>query len=313
MILGDPSLKTCSLPTPWDGGDTAARERSVLLIGPRAFYLLATTAESAVPVLYRADRFPTAIRDGWRELREMAGAATLGLAAVAQDATVFVLRSGPGFAVDWQPIGSAAVEASVQTGATSDLAPFTNRPAAGATVMREGIYVFGGRTTPRDVTRIPLERRSPNTPENLPAMTNGRVDAQALVHGNFIYLVGGNDDGKPAIERTRYPVSTDPARVVWDPLPAPPAEGGAIISAVVSRGKLWIVREEGQIQSMLLADIAPGNARGPLGSYDTTGLPRREGRQFHAGDALVLFGPGDARSRYGRPPSIPVLQHRRST
>ena len=60
-----------------------------------------------------------------------------------------------------------------------ELSNFASRPAAGVTVAQGGIYVFGGRFTPRDVVRIPLRNRAPSNPENLPQLRFGL--AQALV------------------------------------------------------------------------------------------------------------------------------------
>ncbi|TAK25956.1 MAG: hypothetical protein EPO26_01000 [Chloroflexota bacterium] len=254
----DDAMHMCELPTPWDAA-APPRLLSQILIAPRAFYLLSTDAVSDVPSLFRADRYPTAIRGGWRRVRQMNGPATIGLSAVAQDATIFALRSGPAFEVDWQPIGSTGAESSVRGGATLKLSSSPRAPV-GITVTRDTIYVFGGIGTETAVTRVPLKNRSPRTPEAAASLAYRRTGAVALVHDGYIYLVGGNDPGKPTIERSRQPLPDDPAKVLWEAMPEPPVEGGDINAAVFARGKFWLFRADGRVQTTQVASLAPGTA-----------------------------------------------------
>src|SRR5207245_994599 len=106
---------------------------------------------SATPLLWRADRIPTAIEGGWRFLRQTAGPADLGLSAVVMDRTVWMLRScgsvcltknvknkNAAFAVDWQPLATENQQILQPPGPTIDLGNDVQaREAAGVTATQD--------------------------------------------------------------------------------------------------------------------------------------------------------------------------------
>ncbi|HEV8636204.1 MAG TPA: hypothetical protein VG370_18435 [Chloroflexota bacterium] len=330
MPLGEKTLQTCELPTPDDWGSKPGewpRKHSVIQLGPRAFYIVSTADKAndldERPTLYRSDRFPRAIRGGWRVLREkLNGPAIYGLHAVVQNTTLFMLRSGPGYWVDWQPIQSTTAESIVPSGRKIPLArDDRGRPAAGVVVAEGHIYVFGGTETPNEVIRIPLRRGAPGTPEGLSQLPHTRVGSQALLHGRAIYLVGGNQPGEPTIERALAPAPGSPGVLTWERVPEPPPEGGAVIAAAFARGKLWIVRADGRVQTADLAELQPG--RGVF-TWDRT---IKRSRVVREGDVLDLdlpwsyTGPVDlqniavdakASATYPCVPSLPSSRDRRS-
>src|SRR5205823_12823091 len=128
-----------------------------LVLEPRAFYAIVTFPDPAdqttsVPLLWRADRIPTAIEGGWRFLRQTAGPADIGLSAVVMDRTVWMLRScgvcaknaNAAFAVDWQPLATENQQILQPPGPTIDLGRDVHqREAAGVTATQDALYVFG--------------------------------------------------------------------------------------------------------------------------------------------------------------------------
>jgi hypothetical protein len=288
--LGQTTIQTCELPTPdeWRQPGEWPRKHSVLLLGPRAFYLVSTAERpddrDERPTLYRADRFPRAIRGGWRVLRErLNGPAVNGLHAVVQNATLFMLRSGPGYWVDWQPIQSTTAESIVPSGRKIPLArDDRGRPAAGVLVADGYIYVVGGTETPNDVVRIPLKRGAPGTPEGLSQLPHTRVGSQALLHGRAIYLVGGNQPGDPTIERASVPAAGSPGVLRWERVPEPPPEGGPVIAAAFARGKMWLVRADGRVQTADVSELSPGRS---VFTWDPT---IERSRTVREGDVLDL-------------------------
>ena len=265
LPLHQRTSRTCVLPVPddWTAAGAVPRKFSVLLLGPRAFYLVSNAdAAPYVPTLYRADRFPTAIRGGWRALRNLRRQADEGIDAVVENTTLFLLRSDSqhGYEVDWQPIESTTAESIVPAGTTIHLADTAKRAAAGVAVAERAIHVFGGRFSERDVVRIPLRNRVPTEEEDLPPLNSNRIGGKALIHARSLYLVGGNESGRPTIERTSVPLSTNGSRIQWDAMPEPPSGDGEIIASTFAKGKLWIVRANGKVQSSNVAAIQPGKS-----------------------------------------------------
>jgi hypothetical protein len=83
----------------------------------------------------------------------------------------------------------------------------------------------------------------------------------ALIHGNTVYLVGGNQPGKPTIERGRIDRSGNIPTEAWEPLPDPKLPAGVkILTAAFARGKLWIFRDDGRVQAMKVNDTVPGKS-----------------------------------------------------
>jgi hypothetical protein len=265
-------------------------ELGTLVLGPRAFYAIVTFPDPAIgvdatiPYLFRADRIPTAMSGGWRLLRQTAGPADY-LSSVVMNRTVWMLRScgqdcldarkkgsNAAFAVDWQPLATENLQILQPPGPTIDLGDAVKpRPAAGVTATQEAIYVFGGQDTPKSATRIPLKNGTPGTPVQMRDLEGDRVGATALVHGTIVYLVGGNnpnDPTDPAIVRGKIEQRADPrtGAVIgniqkWEPLPPPKLNGAAITTAVFARGQLWIIRNDGWIQTMDVGAVAPGQSR----------------------------------------------------
>lgn len=323
---------------PWPIADPVARpaQFGVLVLGPRAFYAIVTVPdagrpETSVPLLYRADRVPTAIRGGWRFLRQTAGPADVGLSAAVVNSTVWMVRScgvcqglrgqGSAFSVDWQPLATENNEILRPPGPTIDLGTsVVPRPAAGVTATKDAIYVFGGRDTPRTATRIPLKSGSPQGPVKT-CDPNLRVDpcqsdlkndrgvdstdpavpnpSTALIHANTIYLVGGNQPGKPAIERGRIDRTGNVPTEAWEPVPDPYLPSGVkILTAVFARGKLWIFRDDGRIQAMKVTATVPGQSRIAWGT--TTALIQRN-KADGTPDAPIFLEP--------RPPQPIRVRH----
>jgi hypothetical protein len=330
MPLGARSLETCELPTPeeWQSDpDQSPRKHSVILLGPRAFYIVSTADRpndaDERPTLYRAERFPRPLRGGWRVLRQtLNGPAVDGLQAAVQNTTLFTLRSGPGYWVDYQPIQSTTAESIAPASLKIPLGNDDHgRPGAGVVVAEGYIYVFGGSASPKEVVRIPLRRGVPGMAEGLNELTGERQGAQALVHGRAIYLVGGNEPGKPTIERAAVPPAGSAGDLRWERVPEPPPDGGPIIAAAFARGKLWIVRADGRLQSADVANLQPGRA---VFTWDRS---IRTSRVVRPGDTLDLdlpwsyAGPVDlqniavevkASPSYPCAPALPSLRDRRN-
>jgi hypothetical protein len=292
LPLHERSYRTCVLPVPEDWTDAGADPRfsSVLLLGPRAFYLVSNADVAPhVPTLYRADRFPTAIRGGWRALRSLAGGANEGVDAVVENTTLFALRSdsGVGYQVDWQPIESTSAESITPPGTTITLAGTNGvrRPAAGVAVAEKAIYAFGGRFSEDSVVRIPLKNRVPSEIEDLPRLPNDRIGSRALIHARSLYLVGGNEPGKPVIERTAVPLAISNGRIQWDAMPDPPDPSDPIIASTIAKGRLWLVRESGHMQSTSAEAIQPGRTSIEWG----TSIRRQ--RTVQKGDSFTLALP----------------------
>jgi hypothetical protein len=103
----------------------------------------------------------------------------------------------------------------------------------------------------------------------MPPLPRDRRAASALVHGTTVYLVGGNNPGEPFIVRGKIEARNDPRTGVvlgniqrWEPLPDPALPAGvSISSAVFARGQLWIIRDDGWIQTMDVAEVMPGRSR----------------------------------------------------
>jgi len=213
------------------------------------------------PWLYRADRVPTAMRGGWKPLRHIAGPADLGLSAVAMNNTIWMLRSdsATGFNVDWQPVATENNEQLAPPGPTINLGPPSGtREAAGVTATKDAIYVFGGKSLPFEVLRIALVNGGPTPAQKLTSLRYAREGATALVHGSTVYLVGGNTNGGPAIERA--PILRDGTLGAWESFPEPPA-GAPIKTALFARDYLWIFREDGSLQKSRIGLSAIGHAR----------------------------------------------------
>ena len=254
------TLTRIDLPSPISAALPGDRVNGVLLLGPKAFYAVSTTSGDTIPTLFRADRVPTAMRGGWKTLRHIAGPADVGLSAVAIDDTIWVLRSDStaGFNVDWQPVATENNEQLAPPGPTIKLGnPDRTRPAAGVTATKDAIYVFGGRTSPTDATRIPLANGAPAAPVSVGRLSSARAGATALVHASTVYLVGGNDPGRPTIERA--PINRDGTLGRWERYPEPPP-GAAILTATFARDHLWIFRADGSIQKSSIGAGAPGRA-----------------------------------------------------
>jgi hypothetical protein len=242
----------------------------VLLLGPRAFYAVQSvlptdpTQPPQAPWLYRADRVPTAMRGGWKALRHIAGPADLGLAAVAMNSTIWMLRSDSdeGFRVDWQPVASDNNEQLAPPGPTVNLGTVSGnnqpREAAGVTATKDSIYVFGGKSLPFEAIRIPLVNGAPSPFQRLGPLPFGRAGATALVHASSVYLVGGNLDGGPTIQRA--PILRDGSLGRWESYPEPPP-GATIKTALFARDYLWIFREDGSLQKSRIGGSAYGRAR----------------------------------------------------
>jgi hypothetical protein len=297
--LHERSYRTCVLPVPddWTAAGADPRKFSVILLGPRAFYLVSNPDQAPyLPTVYRADRFPTAIRGGWRALRQLQPAEE-GLDAVVENTTLFALRSDPvqGYEVDWQPIESTTAESIVPPGTTIHLADKAEvtRPAAGVAVAERAIYVFGGRFSARDVVRIPLKNRVPTEEEGLPQLPSDRIGGRALIHARFLYLVGGNAAGRPTIERTAVPLSFGTSGIQWDAMPEPPAGSGAIIASTFAKGKLWLVRENGNIETTSAEAIQPGKTAVEWGSTIRRQRIVQKGDSFTVDLPLRYSGPQD--------------------
>jgi hypothetical protein len=248
-------------PSPVSAAGPDDRVDAMLLLGPRAFYAVATVPGQVEPTLFRADRVPTAMRGGWKPLRHIAGRADLGLAAVAMNQTIWMLRSdsAAGFNVDWQPVATENNEVLAPPGPTIKLGnPAGNREAAGVTATKDAIYAFGGLTQPLDAVRIPLVNGAPTAPVPLGRLPQARQGATALVHATTVYLVGGNAPGTPTIIRAQ--IARDGSLGPWERYPEPPP-GAEIRTAVFARDHLWIFRSDGSIQKSRVGDAAFGRAR----------------------------------------------------
>lgn len=269
---------------------TPPAEFGQIVLGPKAFYAILTfpTAgrpETSVPFIFRAERVPTAIRGGWRLLRQTAGPADLGLSATVMNRTVWMLRScqvcvtargrNASFGIDWQPLASEHTQILAPPGPTIDLGNSVDAlPAAGVTATREALYVFGGDASDDErakrATRIPLKNGRPGERTSLEKLPYPRQGATALLHGTTIYLVGGNDPGDPIILRgkirSRDPLALDkPGNIRtadWEQVPDPALPPGVkIVTAIFARGDLWIFRDDGRAQRANVADLVPGRSR----------------------------------------------------
>lgn len=243
---------------PWEPGEAAD---GVLLLGPRAFYAVATLAGDTIPTILRAERAPVPMRGGWKPLRQIAGPADLGFSAVSMNQTLWMLRSdsAEGFRVDWQPVASENSEALASPGPTFSLGgPNLARPGGAVTATRDAIYAFGGTNSPLDGVRIPLVRGVPTTPVPLGRLPQARQGATAIVHASSVYLVGGNDPGTPTIIRAQ--IARDGSLGPWERYPEPP-EGAPILTALFARDHMWIFRQDGSIQKSRIGTAAFGRAR----------------------------------------------------
>ena len=253
--------KIAEMPSPVVASPPGSNVFGAIVPGPTAYYTVVNTPSNPIPQLYRAERVPIAIRSGWRFLRDTGGAADLGLSAVAMNRIIWMLRSdsSKGFTVDWQPVASESTFIAPPAGPSIDLGRSPRpRPSAGVTATRDAIYVFGGRSTPYTVTLIPVSKGSPGTMRDLQPLRNPRRGSTALVHGNTIYLVGGNDPGTPVIERNR--IQADGSLGTWERLANPPGTG-EVISAILARNALWLIREDGTIQASSISNTIAGYQR----------------------------------------------------
>ena len=253
--------KITELPSPVVASPPDSNVFGAIVLGPTAYYTVVNTPSNPIPQLYRAERVPIAIRGGWRFLRDTGGPADLGLSAVSINRIIWMLRSDSlkGFTVDWQPVATESTFIAPPAGPSIDLGRSPRpRPAAGVTATSQAIYVFGGRSTPFTVTSIPVAKGSPGTMRDLQPLRNPRDGAAALVHANTIYLVGGNDPGSPAIERTR--IQHDGNLGTWEQLENPPGSAG-VISAVMARDAMWIIRDDGTIQASSISKTLAGYQR----------------------------------------------------